>query len=45
LREKSGLTLAEMRVAAREAKFHEMLDTMTDQITAMFEAVNMRLRA
>jgi hypothetical protein len=32
-------------VAAREAKFHEMLDTMTDQITAMFEAVNMRLRA
>ena len=45
LREKSGLTLAEMRLAAREAKFRELLDTMTDQITAMFEAVNMRLRA
>jgi hypothetical protein len=45
LHEKSGLTLAQMREAAREAKFREMLNTMTDQITAMFEAVNMRLRA
>lgn len=45
LREKSGLTLAEMRDAARQAKFREMLDMMTTQITTMFEAVNMRLRA
>lgn len=45
LREKSGLTLAEMREAARAAKFREMLDTMTDQIATMFESVNTRLRA
>jgi|JI6StandDraft_1071083.scaffolds.fasta_scaffold02348_5 hypothetical protein len=45
LREKSGLTLAEMREAARAAKFRGMLNTMTTQITTMFEAVNMRIRA
>jgi hypothetical protein len=45
LREKSGLTLAEMREAARQAKFRQMLDTMTAQITDMFEAVTARLKA
>lgn len=45
MREKSGLTFAEMRVAARVAKFRPMLDTMTEQIIDMFEAVITRLRS
>jgi hypothetical protein len=42
LREKSGLTLAQMREAAREAKFRQMLEMMTTQILDMFEAVRAR---
>lgn len=43
MRELSGLRMAEMREAARTAKFREMLDTMTAQIVSMFAAVEQRL--
>ncbi len=42
LRERSGLTLAEMRAEAKRAGFREMLDRMTEQILVVFEALRQR---
>ncbi|MES2596084.1 MAG: hypothetical protein V4662_12145 [Verrucomicrobiota bacterium] len=43
MRERSGLDMAGMRAAAREAKFRGMLDTMTEQTVSMLLAVQQRL--
>ena len=43
LRERSGLTLAQMREAALKARFREMLNAMTAQILGMFADVEQRL--